>query len=223
MKRIYMLFISLAALSAISFAQDKQKRFFFKEFQPSTVYYKDGRTFTVDANYDMVGGSFVFIDNNDNNQLKMFGEQDKIGCLKTDTRTFYVTRFGPTEVIQTNPDFLIFYSPRIFEGKKDAGYGTTSSAGSIRTYGSIADFGNGGSSVHSLNANQEWVGTIDRVYKIRVGGKEKRFETQKQFMKLFPKQKDEILKYIAEKNINFNTGSQVLDLYNHIYQLINHN
>ena len=67
----FFLAVFLIGLPRGSFAQEKHKRFFFKNFQDTYVYYKDGRTFCVPANYDLVKGSFVFIDKEDENQLKL--------------------------------------------------------------------------------------------------------------------------------------------------------
>ncbi len=214
MKHIILLvFIYLTSWTFASFAQDTQNRYFFKDFQPMTVYFKDGRTFIVAGNYDLMDGSFVFIDKQDNNRLKWFGEQEQIGCVRTATRTFYATRFGPTEVLQPNPEVLVTYRPKIFEGKKDIGYGVKVSAGAVRTYNSVADFKRGGTSVHQLdNSEQEWVGSLDKIYKVKINGAEKRFETLKQFQKLYPKQKNQIKKYLSENSVDLNNTAQVLKL-----------
>ncbi|MFA6768494.1 MAG: hypothetical protein WCR86_08760 [Parabacteroides sp.] len=215
MKRmICLILISLILGSVISFGQEKQNRYFFKDFQPMTVYYKDGRTFIVAGNYDLMDGSFVFIDKQDNNRLKWFGEQDQIGCVRTATRTFQATRFGLTEILRPDPELLVVYKPKIFEGKKDIGYGVKVSAGAVRTYNSVLDYGKGGTSVHPLDTSeQEWVGSMDKVYKIKIKGVEKSFETIKHFQKLYPKQKNQINKYLAEHPVNFKETKQVAGLF----------
>ena len=74
-------------------AQEQQKRFFFKNFQNTYVYYKDGRNFCIPANYDLVKGSFIFIDKQDRDMLKLFDEQDKISKIKAPKRC--IIRFKP--------------------------------------------------------------------------------------------------------------------------------
>lgn len=236
MKHIILLvFIYLTSWTFASFAQDTQNRYFFKDFQPMTVYFKDGRTFIVAGNYDLMDGSFVFIDKQDNNRLKWFGEQEQIGCVRTATRTFYATRFGPTEVVQADPEFLVFYKPHILEGKKKAGYGTTTSAGSVRSLSRFVTMdphsfqtmpgqtdptgapytvfsSNGSTQAVSIESDPDWVGQIERVYTIKVKGKEKRFNTEKSFLKIFPKQAEEIQKYIADNQVSFDSASQVMEM-----------
>lgn len=234
MKRIILLvFICITSWTFTSFAQDNEKRYFFKNFQEMEVYYKDGRAFKVAGNYDLIGGSFVFIDKQDDNQLKEFGEQEKIAAVKTGNRTFYATRFGPTEVVQADPEFLVFYKPHILEGKKQAGYGTTTSAGSVRSLSRFVTMGpsseangndpstglpmttfstNGSPTSVSIESDPDWVGQIERVYTIKVKGKEKRFNTEKSFLKIFPKQAEEIQKYIADNQVSFDSASQVMEM-----------
>lgn len=236
MKRIILLvFICITSWTFTSLAQDNEKRFFFKNFQEMEVYYKDGRAFKVAGNYDLIGGSFVFIDKQDDNQLKEFGEQEKIAAVKTGNRTFYATRFGPTEVVQADPEFLVFYKPHILEGKKKAGYGTTTSAGSVRSLSRFVTMdphsfqtmpgqtdptgapytvfsSNGSTQAVSIESDPDWVGQIERVYTIKVKGKEKRFNTEKSFLKIFPKQAEEIQKYIADNQVSFDSASQVMEM-----------
>ena len=45
----------------------------------------------------------------------------------------------------------------------------------------------------------------------------KRFSTEKQFLKLFPKQKELLKKYIDENKVDFNSIEQVVKLCNHAF------
>lgn len=205
--------LCLFSLSGGVFAQEKQKRFFLPNFQEAQVYYKDGRTFRVTANYDLVAGSFVFIDNADGNQLKLFGEQEQIGCVKINGRTFLASRYGPTEVVQTEPEFSIYYIPRILDGGKEVGYGMKSNTSATRTYSHLYD--TNGVSVASLNKEEDWVGSIEKTYIVKIKDKTRRFSTQKQFLKLYPQQKESLKQYIFEKKTDFNSAMQVLELFNY--------
>lgn len=212
----FFLAVFLIGLPEGSFAQEKHKRFFFKNFQDTYVYYKDGRTFCVPANYDLVKGSFVFIDKEDENQLKLFGEQEQIGSVKVGERTFLASRFGPTEVLQTEPEFKIHYQPRLLDDGKAVGYGIKSNTSATRTYSHL---NTPGSSVHQLDKEDDWVGEIIKVYLIKKNGKEKKFSNEKQFLKIYGKHKKELQTYIKEKSIDFNTAMQVFELYKYAESL----
>lgn len=217
MRRLFFfLAVFLICMPEGSFAQEKQKRFFFKNFQDTYVYYKDGRNFCVSANYDLVRGSFVFIDKEDGNQLKLFGEQEQIGSVKVGDRIFLASRFGPTEILQTDPEFMIFYQPRLLDTGKAGGYGVKSNTSATRTYSNLPSYGG---SIQSLEKEEDWVGEIIKVYLIKKNGKEKKFSNEKQFLKIYGKHKKELQTYIAEKGVNFNTITQVFDLYKYAESL----
>lgn len=122
---IFLIIISICISIGIK-AQEQQKRFFFKNFQDTYVYYIDGRSFCIPANYDLIKGSFVFIDKQDGDMLKLFGEQENISKIKIGERTFLSSRFGPTEIVQVEPEFKVYYKPRLLNIGKSGGYGTTS-------------------------------------------------------------------------------------------------
>lgn len=203
----------LLSLSGACFAQEKQKRFFLSNFQETQVFYKDGRMFRVTGNYDLIVGSFVFIDKEDGNQLKLFGDQEQIGCMKINNRTFYASRFGPTELVQAEPEFCIYYQPRILDGGKNVGYGMKSNVSATRSL--TRPFNANGISLTPLDKEENWVGSIEKTYIVNVNGKSKKFATEKQFLKLYPKQKEALRQYIAEKQTDFNSATQVLELFNH--------
>lgn len=161
MKHLFCILLAcLLLLLGEVFAQEKQKRFFLPNFQNTEVYYKDGRRFCITSNYDLVAGSFVFIDKEDGNQLKLFGQQEQIGCVKINGQTFYASRFGPTELVQTEPEFSIYYIPQILDGGKEVGYGMKSNTSATRTYSHLYD--TNGVSVASLNKEEDWVGSIEK-------------------------------------------------------------
>ena len=193
-------------------AQEQQKRFFFKNFQDTYVYYTDGRSFCIPANYDLVKGSFVFIDKQDGDMLKLFGEQDKISKIKIGERIFLSSRFGPTETVQTEPEFKVYYKPRLLDAGKAGGYGTTSNTSATRSYSHLTSYGG---SIKALDKETKYVHEIEKVYIIKRGNKEKRFSTPKQFLKLYSKNKKGLQEYITKNQIDFNTIMQVLELYNY--------
>lgn len=212
------LWILLVAITGQVWAQEENdaRRFFFKNFQDTYVYYKDGRSFCVPANYDLVKGSFVFIDKENGNTLKLFGEQDKIGSVKVGNRVFLATPYGPTEVIQADPLFEVYYKPRLREATKAGGYGTESSASATRSMSHLVQDG----PTNYLEKSDGSVAEVTKVYTIKVGKKEKQFSNEKQFLKIYPKQAEALQKYITEQQTDFDTIMQVLSLCNYAQSLL---
>ncbi|MBP3519107.1 MAG: hypothetical protein J6K31_12065 [Parabacteroides sp.] len=197
-------------------AQESEKRFFFKNFQETYVIYNDGRSFCIPANYDLVKGTFVFIDKQDGDRLKYFGEQEKITSVKVGERTFLSSRFGPTEIIQTEPAFKVYYKPRLLDVGKSGGYGTTSHTSATRSYSHLSSYGGNNK---FLDKETKYVHEIEKVYIIQKDNKEKQFSTPKQFLKLYPQNKKELQEYITENQIDFKTIMPVLKLYNHAEEI----
>ena len=93
-KLIYILLISLiATISGLS-AQEGQPEYLFNDFQKSLIYYKDGRVFGVKVNYSLARNAFMFIDENDNNNIKLFAEPDMVRTLKIGNRIFQLAPKG---------------------------------------------------------------------------------------------------------------------------------
>lgn len=208
---IYLTIISLTIVIGVN-AQEQDRRFFFKSFQETHVYYEDGRSFCIPANYDLVKGSFVFIDKEDGDVLKYFGEQDKITHIKIGERLFFPSRFGPTELVQAEPEFKVYYKPRLLDVGKSGGYGITSNTSATRSYSHLTSYGG---NIKTLDKETKYVHEIEKVYIIKKNKKEKRFATPKQFLKLYSKDKKALQEYITDNQIDFNIIMQVLKLYNH--------
>lgn len=214
MKHYVYLIVSLlfVALQSAVGQDEGKKQYYFKHFQDMEVFYKDGRTFKIPANYDFISGSFVFIDKEDGNQLKFFGEQEKIGSVKVGNRTFLPAKGGPIEIIQNDPVMLkVLYRPHIIDGGKKGAYGTSSSASATRQISHIP--GDVGGAVKHLERNSDWVAEVDKIYIVTLNNKDKQFSGEKQFLKLFPKGKhDSIKKYIDDNKIDFTLISPVVEL-----------
>ena len=56
----------------------------FPEFTDSYIYYKDGRVFQVQSNYDLLKNMFQFIDKD--NEIKEFADPEMIVSIKIGER-----------------------------------------------------------------------------------------------------------------------------------------
>lgn len=209
MKYTLILFAILFGLSGV-FAQDKHSPYLFSEFTDSYVYYKDGRVFQVPANYDLLDNKFVFIDKD--NEQKEFSEPDRIVSIKVGTRTFIPTSGSEAaEIIQDDPRILVQYigDKRI---KKDLTFGGKTETASVDSYSNLI-YGTGEDEKNAVLAK------IDYQFYIENDKRLKEFSTEKQFLKIFPKQKEQIKQYINENKIDFDSIEQVVKLCNYVFSV----
>lgn len=209
-KLILTLFISILSIIN-SIAQIDSTQFLFPSFQEALVTYKDGRQFRVAMNYNLVGGCFLFIDTYDNNEMKRIAEPEMVVNIKIANRIFLPTERGATEIIQTEPAFYVQYKGKIRNQEKLGAYGTRSATSAISTYSSIE--ANGIS--HKLETEKAYLMGIYKRYSISKNGKMKKFINEKQFLKIYPKQKKQLEQYIDKNQIDFNVVNQVLQLFNY--------
>lgn len=191
-------------------AQEKQARYLFPEFTDSYIYYKDGRVFQVPTNYDLFDNKFVFIDKD--NEKKEFSEPDKIVSIKVDSRTFiHISGNEAAEVIQAEPRILVQYigNKRI---KKDLTYGGKTETASVDSYSNLI-YGTGENEKNTVLVK------IDYQFYIEKNKRLKRFSTEKQFLKIFSKHKEELKKYIDGFKIDFNSIGGVKKLCNYALSL----
>ena len=65
------------------------------------------------------------------------------------------------------------------------------------------------------------VAEIINIYTVSIGKKQKQFENEKQFLKLYPKQEKALTEYMLAEEVDFNVVPQVLALYNYAQTLSN--
>lgn len=189
-------------------AQEKGSKYLFPEFTDSYVYYKDGRVFQVPTNYDLFGNKFIFIDKD--NEQKEFSEPNMILSIKVGTRTFIPTSGNEAaEIIQDTPRLLVQYigDKRI---KKDLTFGGKSETASVDAYSNLI-YGTGDNEKNTVLVK------IDYQFYIEKNKRLKRFSTEKQFLKIFPKQKEQIKQYINENKVDFGSIEQVIKLCNFVF------
>lgn len=216
MKRLIFLFASFAYLLSSTFAQSTEELsgFLFNQFKEGVVYYRDGRQFGVPLNYNLITRQFVFIDKKDDNQKKEFSEVNMIVAIEVEGRSFLSPVEGATEIIQAEPPFYVSYEGSI-RREKTVAYGGKTQTASVDSYSQTLGVGRGG----SAEDIQKSVASVNKEYQIKIGKKNKRFSTEKQFLKLFPEQKKTLTHYLEEKQVDFDNITQVLALYNYACSL----
>lgn len=212
MKQIIVLLVVLMTFLSGTYAQaDKKGVFLFETFKDGIVRYKDGRQFRVPLNYNLVQGHFVFIDKKDNNLEKEFSEPDMVTMIEIDERIFLSPSEGATEIIQTTPPLYVSYEATVRK-EKDTAYGGQTQTASVDSYSQIRGVGQ----IGGIDGTKKTVAAINKIYKIKIGKKMKRFSNKKQFIKLFPAQVEKISEYFTKIDADFDNTEQVLALYNFV-------
>lgn len=208
MKPILILFF-ICCGSFISWAQGGYSNYLFPEFTDSYIYYKDGRVFQVPTNYCLIKNKFIFIDKDD--EKNEFSDPDMIVSIKVGDRTFrQISDEDVAEVIQAEPLILVQYlgDKRI---KKDLTFGGKTETASVDSYSNMV-YRTGDDEKNTV------VTKIDHQFYLE-NKKLKSFSTEKQFLKVFPKHKEELKKYIDKNKVNFNSIDQVVKLCNYAFTL----
>ena len=209
-KLIYILLISLTATISGLSAQEGKSEYLFNGFQQGLIYYKDGRVFSVKVNYNLARNAFMFIDENDNNNIKLFAEPDMVRTLKIGNRIFQLAPRGlAQEHLGQEPYLSVTFRGRSRPQGKQVGYGGRSETASVDSYSSIQSSGHS----YKLETEKIIIADVEKRYTMKKNGKEKTFQTPKQFLKLYPKKQQEMIKaYIKSNKINFDEPQQVLQL-----------
>jgi hypothetical protein len=121
------------------------------------------------------------------------------------------------EILQQEPLITVQYKGKMKAEGKEAGYGGKSETSATDAYAYI----NTGGQIHKLNTGGYVFMGVDLLYEIDRGGKAKTFMFPAKFIKIYPKNIQETLEtYIKDENINFNSPTQVVDLYNYAEGLV---
>lgn len=195
-------------------AQIDSTQFLLRNFENGQVFFKDGRVFDASLNYSLFVKKFLFLDQQDNS-IKEFSEPEMVSTIKIGKRVFLPTKNGATEILQSDPYISVQYRGTLKREGKEIGYGgrsETSAVDGLATYHS-------GNTGYKLETEKFILSRIDKIFRIEYNGKQYRFLNEKQFLKAFSNQKEVLMKYIKENEIDFNDIDDVLKLYNYAVKL----
>lgn len=194
--------------------REDNSKYLFEEFQDSYIYYNDGRVFSVPLNFDLAKGIYVFID--ENKEENEFTDPDQVIAMHVKERIFLMSRGKATEVIQAEPKFHVFYSALKKQAPSDISYGGTSETASVDSYKRLGGKG----LISGIQSDNRIVADVSKSYEARIGKRDRSFYNQRSFVRSFPKEKRAAIDtYIEEKEVDFNSTEQVLELYQYATEL----
>lgn len=188
-------------------------QYLFGEFSKGTIRMKNGQQQTPLLNYNMVTEKMVFI-RSDN-------YYDLLNTESVDTVFIYDSRFIPVgksfyEVLVSAPiSLFIQHKGNLLPAGKPVGYGGTSQVATSDQINNITL----SSGQYNLELPANFIVRIAPVFWLRKDNEMVSFETEKQFLKLFPGKEDQIKSYMKENRLKFNRPDNLELIVRHLNAL----
>jgi len=213
----------LMLLSDIS-AQDKDgnpiPQFLFPSFKEGIVIMKDGKKLTGLLNYNMAEEKMV---NEIDGVYRYSKDPQYIQTIFLENRVFVPVESAFYEVLSTgSATFFLQHKCYVTSKGADVGYGASSQSQGptkmtrvelvnvVYQYGEVA-YLNLPPNVNVTPASTYWVRKNDKLEK---------FNTKKQFLKLFPDQESELKAFIKKENIKIKSREEVIKLGDYCNELL---
>ena len=194
----------------------KAETYLYPDFKNGTVLFKDGKIATAKMNYNILMGQILFIQP-PKDTLAIANPSD-IFILTIQSDTFYfskgyhlllATGFGR---YLTKKQFLKYEDTR-----KGGAYGTTSSLSATTTMSSYSDNHH---QTTNLVSNQEFVVSKRSEFYIADSKGRYRILTYQNVMKLYPKHKEVIQKFLSSEKIDFTKQEDAVKLFGFLMRCI---
>ena len=215
--RHFFLWIFLLFASCICCAQSDAGRispYLFEKFMPAEVFFKDGSRYKETMNYNLLTNKFCFLEKTTNKIQEVTNPED-ILSVKIDGRVFFQENNYAIEVLPTNPPLFVQYKAHIRKEADKGGYGSTSETTAVSTYAGV----NANGMRYDFSMEALIVGKRYQHYWLEKNGKRKAFKNFKQFVKLYPKQKTVLEKFIKENQLDIDNVEDVKALFIHAESL----
>ena len=205
----FLLQVMIVVTGSTISAQQPKSEFLFPDFKLAKVYFTNGRQSDEKVNYHLLSDKIRFIDKADN-QIKEVSDPQIIKSIIIGERVFIPNPDGEgwLEVLSDKPVVEVQYFVKAKPKAKEAGYGGTSELTSTSTYSEYSD----GGTMTRLKETEMEVVDYYNYYWIVKDGKRKLFKSLVQFVKLYPKQKEQLNQYIQDNAINFEDVKAIVKL-----------
>ena len=181
---------------------------------PAEVFFKDGSRYKETMNYNLLTNKFCFLEKTTNKIQEVTNPED-ILSVKIDGRVFFQENNYAIEVLPTNPPLFVQYKAHIRKEADKGGYGSTSETTAVSTYAGV----NANGMRYDFSMEALIVGKRYQHYWLEKNGKRKAFKNFKQFVKLYPKQKTVLEKFIKENQLDIDNVEDVKALFIHAESL----
>ena len=118
----------------------------------------------------------------------------------------------------TNPVLYVQYKGNMRKEASKGAFGQPTETTSVKTYGGTYA---GRGERYDFDPEKLILGSRYNIYWIEQKGKKKPFKNFNQLLKLYPKQKEELKRFIKENNVDFNNVQQISILCMHAESIYN--
>jgi hypothetical protein len=189
-------------------AQTADSAYLFADFEPAEVYFSNGKQSDEKVNYHLLSNKIRFIDKKDK-QIKEVSDTKALDSIVVGKRVFIPNPDdeGWIEIVSAKPVVQVQYFVKT-KTTRIAAYGGTSELSNTKTYGKWREKG----TIAQLKEPEPEVAGYYNYYWIVKEGKRKQFKSFAQFVKLYPKQKETLNRYIQDNRINFEDVEAIIQL-----------
>lgn len=203
--------VSVYPLSGQAEPKEAQPQFLFPDFHDSRILLKSGKTQNSKMNYNSLTETMVYMSGSDIYDLTNPGQVDTVFIQN---RKFIPVGKAFYEVIKGGD--MPLYCQAKSELKpvgKDAGYGSKSHTSAITSWANISTSG----ANYNLKIPPDYVVNTRFIYWIN---RTISFETERQFLKLFPENAEELKAYIKKNRLKFEKQDHVIEMVRYCSELI---
>lgn len=204
--------VNTGFLSGQREGQEQQPQFLFPAFHDSKVLLKSGKVQNLRMNYNSLTETMIYISDGDIYDLTNPGQVDTVFIQN---RKFIPVGKAFHEVLKGG--VMPLYCQTKSELKpvgRDAGYGSKSLTSAITSYANISSSG----ANYNLKIPPDYEVNTRVIYWIN---KTVSFETERQFLKLFPEEAEELKAYIKKNRLKFEKPDHVVEMVSYCAELIN--
>ena len=178
-------------------AKQDLKQYLFPSFTRSSVLMKNGTTMTVMLNYNMVSEQMVF---EQKGEYYDMANPEDVDTVYLNGKLFIPSENMFLEVwLNGKIPFFLEHKADLIQPPRPAGYGTTSQLTSSNVLSGI----NTPQGYYNLKLPDGFTVKPSVVYWIDRDGEKSNFLGQRQFLRLFPENQDDLKKFIKDEKLKF--------------------
>lgn len=189
-------------------------QFLFPDFTPAVVKLKTGVSFTAIINYNTLTGKMTFYQNG---TLMDLNKPETVDTIFLQDKKFVFIEKTFYEVLVNAPvSLFIQHKSDLTSSGRPAGYGTTSQTIGTTSISKLYSE----NKAYNLKLPESFKVTPSPVNWVRKNNVMYRFQTVRQFLKIFPAKKDEIRQFIYQSYIDIKKYEDLKKLVNYCNELI---
>lgn len=189
------------------------ERYLYPEFKKGKVVFNEKTYLGIKLNYHYLNGEIEFLNQTDTMTIV---DKKELKSVIIAEDTFFYDGGYILQLKSGHPTIGLKESIEFKDYIKKDGVGSTSSAGSSKSYSSVTT----GGGVHKLTADADLIFRRTKTFYILMPDGDFDLFNKKNICKLFSKNKEEIKSYLKSNNIKFDSQDDVLKLAEYLESLI---